>query len=243
MHKTPAEAAAFARALKEWSPEGAPGTECVVCAPFPSLPALADALKGTAYRIGAQNLHWEDEGAYTGEVSGPMLKELGVSHVIVGHSERRAYFHETDGIVNRKVRAAFRHGLTPIICVGERLEEREAGRPLEVCRRQTEAAVEGLIAEQAAAAVIAYEPVWAIGTGRTASAEDAQEVIAFLRGLIKERFGAEAAGKTRIQYGGSVKPDNIRELMAMPDIDGALVGGASLEPESFIRIVQGGQPT
>jgi triosephosphate isomerase len=242
MYKTPAQAAGFAHELAAWSREGVPGVECVICAPFTSLPALAEALEGTAYAIGAQNMHWETEGAYTGEISGEMLKELGVSYVIIGHSERRAYFHETDEMVNRKARAALGHGLKPIICVGETLEEREAGRTMEVVRRQTEAALQGLNDWQMPLIVIAYEPVWAIGTGRTASAADAQEVIGGIRRQIADLFGAEAAERVRIQYGGSVKPGNIRELMAMPDIDGALVGGASLEPESFIQIVQGGQP-
>jgi triosephosphate isomerase len=200
---------------------------------------LAEAVKGTTLKIGAQNMHWEDSGAYTGEVSGAMLKDLGVQYVIIGHSERRAYFAETDATVNKKVHSAFRHGLVPIVCVGESLEQREAGQTKDVCRVQTEAALDGLTAEQAARVVIAYEPIWAIGTGKTSTAEDANEVIGYIRERIAAKFGADAAARTRIQYGGSVKPNNIRDFMQQPEIDGALVGGASLEPESYIRLVEG----
>ncbi|RAV09069.1 triose-phosphate isomerase [Paenibacillus contaminans] len=237
MFKTVSEAVAFAEAVK--GKAEVDGVESVVCAPFTNLPALVEAFKGTAIAVGAQNLHWEDNGAFTGEISGVMLKELGVQYVIIGHSERRAYFGETDEIVNKKVHAAFKHGLTPIVCVGEKLEEREAGRTKAVCKTQTEAALQGLSVEQAKQVVIAYEPIWAIGTGKSSTADDANEVIAYIRDLVSGQFGAEAANELRIQYGGSVKPNNISEYMQMSDIDGALVGGASLEPASYIQLVEG----
>lgn len=238
MFKTGAEAAAFVEAVKEKA-AAISGVEAVVCAPFTALPALVSAAEGTVLGVGAQNMHWEDSGAYTGEVSGVMLADLGVKYVILGHSERRQYFAETDETVNKKVHAAFKHGLTPIICVGEKLEEREAGSTKDVCRVQTLGALKGLSAEQVAASVIAYEPIWAIGTGKSSTAEDANEVIAYIRSVISGEFGADAAAKVRIQYGGSVKPANVREFMAMPDIDGALVGGASLEPDSYLALLEG----
>lgn len=237
MFKTVPEAVLFAQEVK--GKAEIDGVESVVCAPFTNLPALIEAFKGTTIKVGAQNMHFEDSGAYTGEISGVMLKELGVEYVIIGHSERRAYFAETDEIVNKKVLAAFKHGLTPIVCVGEKLEEREAGQTKEVCKVQTEAALKGLTAEQAAQVVIAYEPIWAIGTGKSSTADDANEVIAYIRELVKGLFGAQAAEAIRIQYGGSVKPANIKEYMQMSDIDGALVGGASLEPASYIQLVEG----
>jgi len=237
MFKTAGEAAAFVEEVR--GKAEIDGVESVICAPFTALAAVAEAAKGTRLKIGAQNMHFEDSGAYTGEISGPMLKALGVEYVILGHSERRAYFAETDEIVSKKVHAAFRHGLVPIICVGEKLEEREAGRTKAVCKAQTEAALQGLTAEQVAQAVIAYEPIWAIGTGKTATAEDANEVIGFIRRTVAGQFGEEAASSLRIQYGGSVKPNNIRDFMNQPEIDGALVGGASLEPASYIELVKG----
>jgi len=237
MFKTVGEAIAFVNEVK--GKAEVEGVESVICAPFTALPALAEAVKGTKLKIGAQNMHWEESGAYTGEISGAMLKDLGVDYVIIGHSERRAYFAETDETVNRKVHAAFRYGITPIICVGEKLEEREAGQTKEVCRVQTEAALQGLTAEQAAQAVIAYEPIWAIGTGKSSTADDANEVIGYIRERVAAVFGSEVAGKIRIQYGGSVKPNNIREFMQQSEIDGALVGGASLEPASYIQLVEG----
>lgn len=215
------------------------GVESVICAPFTSLPALVEAVKGTSLKVGAQNMHWEDSGAYTGEISGEMLQALGVDYVIIGHSERRAYFAETDETVNKKVHAAFKYGITPIVCVGENLEEREAGKTKDVCKVQTEAALEGLSSEQVAKVVIAYEPIWAIGTGKSSTAEDANDVISYIRELVADKYGREAADKIRIQYGGSVKPNNIREFMGQADIDGALVGGASLEPASYIELVKG----
>lgn len=237
MFKTVSEAVAFVNEVK--GKAEIDGVDSVICAPFTNLPALVEAVKGTNLKVGAQNLHWEDSGAFTGEISGAMLKDLGVDYVIIGHSERRAYFAETDDTVNKKVHAAFKHGLTPIVCVGEKLEEREAGQTKDVCKVQTEAAFAGLSAEQAAQVVIAYEPIWAIGTGKSSTAEDANEVIGYIRQLIVGLFGQSVADQVRIQYGGSVKPNNIREYMQQSDIDGALVGGASLEPASYIQLVEG----
>lgn len=237
MFKTAQEAAEFAGAVL--GKAEVQGVESVICAPFTSLPALLDAVKGTSLKVGAQNLHWENSGAYTGEISGVMLKELGVHYVIIGHSERRAYFAETDETVNKKVHAAFKHNLTPIVCVGEKLEEREAGQTKEICKTQTEAAFAGLSEAQAAEVIVAYEPIWAIGTGKSSTAQDANEVIGFIRGTISGLFGSTVAESVRIQYGGSVKPENIREFMKQPDIDGALVGGASLDPVSYIQLVEG----
>ncbi|MCI3926963.1 triose-phosphate isomerase [Paenibacillus sp. TRM 82003] len=238
MSKTGAEAAAFISDAK--SAVGAvSGVEAVVCAPFTALPALVAATKGTAVGVGAQNMHWEENGAFTGEISGAMLADLGVKYVILGHSERRQYFAETDETVNKKTHAAFKYGLTPIVCVGEKLEEREAGSTKDVCRVQTLGALAGLSAEQVSALVIAYEPIWAIGTGKSSTAADANEVISYIRTVVGEAFGADAASKVRIQYGGSVKPENVREYLGASDIDGALVGGASLQPASYVALVEG----
>lgn len=236
MFKTVSEAVGFVNEVKGSTTQG---VESVICSPFTNLPALVEAVKGTDVHVGAQNLHFEDNGAFTGEISGVMLKDLGVEYVIIGHSERRAYFAESDEIVNKKVVAAFKHGLKPILCVGEKLEEREAGQTKDVCKVQTEAAFAGLSAEQAAQVVIAYEPIWAIGTGKSSTAADAQDVIGYIRELVSGLYGASVADAVRIQYGGSVKPNNIAEYMAQPDIDGALVGGASLESASYIQLVQG----
>jgi triosephosphate isomerase len=188
--------------------------------------------------LGAQNCHWEDKGAFTGEVSPPMLAKLNVRYVIVGHSERRELFGETDEDVNRKARAVLAQQMTPILCCGETLEEREAGTTESKVEGQVRAGLAKITKEQVGGLVVAYEPIWAIGTGRTASAEDAQAVCAFIRGVVSSVAGAEAAAAVRIQYGGSVKPDNAAELMGQPDIDGALVGGASLDPDDFSRIVR-----
>lgn len=214
--------------------------EVVICPPFTAIPALAAALGAEGNRtvkIGAQHMHWEKEGAFTGEVSPAMLRDLGCSYVIIGHSERRQHFGETDELVNRRVKAAISYGLTPIFCLGEVLEERRAGITLSVCSTQLHWGLEGLSAEAVSRLVIAYEPVWAIGTGVNATPEDAEEVISFLRRLLHKEYGAAAAEAVRIQYGGSVRPDNIKELMSQPNIDGALVGGASLQAESFAAIV------
>ncbi|GIP40258.1 triosephosphate isomerase [Paenibacillus sp. J31TS4] len=237
MFKTVEEAKAFAQEVRGKAEVA--GVDTVICAPFTQLASLVDALKGSSIGVGAQNMHWAENGAYTGEISGTMLQETGVKYVIIGHSERRAYFAETDETVNKKVLAAFQYNLTPIVCVGENLEEREGGQTKDVCKTQTEAALQGLSAAQAAQVVIAYEPIWAIGTGKSSTAEDANDVIAYIRELVKGQFGEETAAAVRIQYGGSVKPGNIREYMQMSDIDGALVGGASLEPASFIELVEG----
>jgi len=236
MYKTAGESAAFA---KEFLPRvaGVSEVEVVLAPPFPSIAPLAAALKGSGVGVASQNVHFADEGAYTGEVSPAMVKDAGATHCIVGHSERRQYFAESDESVNRKVRAALAAGLTPILCLGETLSEREAGKTFEVVSRQLREGVREIPAAEAAKVILAYEPVWAIGTGKTATPEQAQEVHGFLRARMKEIWG-EAASRVRVLYGGSVKPDNIAALMAKEDIDGALVGGASLSPESFARIVK-----
>jgi triosephosphate isomerase len=238
MYKTPAEAVEFVTRLRE-ATTGLDGVEIVVAPPFPALAPVREVLAGSHIGLAAQNMFWETEGAFTGEVSPVMLAETGCRYVILGHSERRQYFGETDANVNHKVRAALEHGLVPIVCVGESLSEREAGLTEKVVTTQVEQCLAGLSSAAVAGLVIAYEPVWAIGTGRTASPDDAQEVNARIRELIGSLFGADAAALVRIQYGGSVKPDNTRELMSRPDIDGALVGGASLKVESFAGIVRG----
>lgn len=237
MFKTVAEAESFFAAVK--GKAEVEGVQSVICAPFTALPALVAAAQGTSIAIGAQNLHFADNGAYTGEISGGMLKDLGVTYVIIGHSERRQYFAETDESVNQKVHAAFKHGLLPIVCVGEKLEEREADQTKDVCKVQTEAAFQGLSAEQAAQVVIAYEPIWAIGTGKSSTSQDAEDVIAYIRSVVAGLYNEETAAQVLIQYGGSVKPNNISEYMAQPNIDGALVGGASLEPDSYIQLIEG----
>jgi triosephosphate isomerase len=210
--------------------------ESVVCA---QAPILRDLVKrqGDNLRVGAQNMHYLDNGAYTGEVSAPLLESIGVDYVVLGHSERRAYYNETDATVNKKIHQAFRYGLTPIVCVGESLELRESGETDVFVKGQVEAALKGLGTEQVKALVIAYEPIWAIGTGKTATAEMANDTIKGIRKVVKELFNNETAEAVRIQYGGSVKPANVDELLSMSDIDGALVGGASLDPESFLVLV------
>ncbi|MCP8617652.1 triose-phosphate isomerase [Salirhabdus salicampi] len=214
--------------------------ESVVCAPFVYLPQLVEQTKGTELKVGAQNMHFETSGAYTGEVSPTMLKDIGVTYVVIGHSERRELFNETDETVNKKAKAAFDHGLTPIICVGETLEQRESNETKSVVEDQVVKALAGLTEEQVKASIIAYEPIWAIGTGKTASSEDANEVCAHVREVVKQSVSADAGEAVRIQYGGSVKPANVDELLAQSDIDGALVGGASLEAESFLKLVEAG---
>jgi triosephosphate isomerase len=204
------------------------------------IPAVAQALAGSSFALGAQNMHWEDSGAFTGEVSAPMLKTFGVTHVIIGHSERRHVFLETDEFVNKKMVAALKHRLVPIMCVGETLQEREASKTVEVVMRQLENGLSGIPAEAAATVVIAYEPVWAIGTGKTATPEQAQLVHGSIREFLDDSWGTAAAAETRILYGGSVTPDNIDSLLAKPDIDGALVGGASLKADSCAKIFRAG---
>jgi triosephosphate isomerase (TIM) len=238
MHKTVAEASSLVGELRGLVEALADRVDVAVAPPFTALTAAAAALLGSRIQLAAQNVHWEAQGAFTGEVSAPMLKEIGCRHVILGHSERRQYFGETDDGVNRKARAVLAAGLSPIVCVGETLAEREAGRTLEVVSRQVRGGLAGIAAEQAAALTMAYEPVWAIGTGRTATTGQAQEVHAAVRQLLRELVGG-AGEEVRIQYGGSVKPDNAAELMAQPDVDGALVGGASLKASDFSQIVKG----
>ena len=211
--------------------------EVILCVPYTDLFYALLTAQNTNIKIGAQNMHFEESGAYTGEVSGKMLKSINVEYVIIGHSERRQYFAETDETVNKKVKAAFKYGLKPIVCVGETLEQREAGKAVDIITKQTELALEGLTNEQVENTIIAYEPIWAIGTGKTATSEDANNSIKEIRNKISEIYGEETASKVIIQYGGSVKSSNAKELFEMSDIDGGLVGGASLKAEEFSKIV------
>ncbi len=211
--------------------------DVVVCPPFTSIETVAKALDGSTLKLGAQNMHPEASGAFTGEVSAPMLRALFATHVILGHSERRAYFAETDAFINKKVLAALKNQLKPILCVGETLAERESGATLKVVQTQLEAGLDGVSKELAPSVVIAYEPVWAIGTGKVATTEQAQEVHAFIRGLLTKLFTEPVAQKVRILYGGSMKPSNAPELLAQKDIDGGLIGGAALEARSFVDLV------
>jgi len=238
MHKTVAEAAALVRELRAGLGESAGAVQVAVAPPFTALSAVGEALRGSSIELSAQDVHWEPQGAFTGEVSAPMLAEVGCRHGIVGHSERRQLFGETDETVRKKTGALLAAGLRPIVCVGETLAEREAGKTLAVVDRQVRAGLAGLPAASLAAITVAYEPVWAIGTGRTATSAQAQEVHAAIRGILRELAGSVADG-IRIQYGGSVKPENARELMNQPDVDGALVGGASLKAADFVAIVKG----
>jgi len=233
MYKAEAEAVDFAKKIKPLV-AGAHDRFIVICAPFPALSKLWDEISASNIALGAQNLFWENEGAFTGEVSGPMLKAVGCTYVIIGHSERRQYFGETDETVNKRLKAALKHKLNPIVCIGETLEQREKGTTFKVVEKQIKDGFAGLTTDDWQQVTIAYEPVWAIGTGKTATPEQAQEVHAFIRKLLPK----EVAEKTRILYGGSVKPDNIKSLMAQPDIDGGLVGGASLKVDSFSKIVK-----
>lgn len=230
------ESVALARQLVE-ALSGNTRLEVAVCPPHVYLEAVGAGVRGSSIGLGAQNMYHAANGAFTGEVSAGMLIDLGCQYVILGHSERRHILGETDEDVNRKLRAALAAGLTPIVCVGETLEEREAGRTADVIRTQFDGSLAGLTVEQAAGLVIAYEPVWAIGTGRVASPEQAEEVHSDLRRLCESRYNSDVASRIRIQYGGSVKADNARELLAQPNIDGALVGGASLKADSFLGII------
>ena len=234
MHKTIAEALEFVNEVKDRVNNDK--VEAVICAPFTLLKDLKQATKGTNIKIGAQNMHFEEKGAFTGEISPLMLKELDMDYVVIGHSERRQYFNETDETVNKKVLKALEVGIDPILCVGETLEEREAGNTKDVCKVQVEKALENVSKEDLAMVVIAYEPVWAIGTGKTATSEDANDVIAYIREVVANLYG-ELANEVRIQYGGSVKPSNVAEIMNQSDIDGALVGGASLEANDYVELV------
>ena len=211
--------------------------EVILCVPYTDLFYALLTAQNTNIKIGAQNMHFEEKGAYTGEVSGKMLKSINVEYVIIGHSERRQYFNETDETVNKKIKAAFANGLKPIVCVGETLEQREAGKTVEIITKQTELALEGLTDEQVKNTIIAYEPIWAIGTGKTATSEDANNSIKEIRNKIADIYGKDVAEKVIIQYGGSVKSTNAKELFEMSDIDGGLVGGASLKAEEFSKIV------
>ncbi|WP_163526814.1 triose-phosphate isomerase [Halobacillus ihumii] len=240
MNKTHSEANEFVQATKNEVPS-ASAVESIVCAPFPFLQKMVEETKGTSLEIGAQNMHFEESGAFTGEVSPVMLKELGVTYVVLGHSERREIFEETDEVVNKKVHAAFNHGLTPIVCVGETLDQREADQTMDHVKSQVKKALEGLTVEQISNTIIAYEPIWAIGTGRTATSEQANEVCTHIRKVVGEFASTEAGEAVRIQYGGSVKPANVDELLSQSDIDGALVGGASLEADSFLKLVEAGK--
>lgn len=240
MHKTPDETRALVRALVEGIGSGLPNCEVIVAPPFVSISAAVEAARGSGIQVAGQNLYWEDKGAFTGEISGPLLRATGCTHVIVGHSERRQHFGETDATVNRRIMAAMRAGLVPIFCVGETLEERETGRTFEVVRTQVRAGLGEIRPPDPLRFVIAYEPVWAIGTGHTATPEQAQEVHAFLREELDSLLGRDASQAMRILYGGSVKPSNARGLMDCADIDGGLVGGASLKSEDFLGIIREG---
>jgi len=235
MNKTIAETKEFLNQMKNFSVDG---VEAVLCVPYTDLAVLSE--KDNDYiKIGSQNIHWAENGAFTGEVSPLMLKELGVDYAVVGHSERREMFGETDETVNKRVHTAFKHQITPIVCVGEKLEEREADKTKEVVKLQTEEAVKGLSSEQVKQLVIAYEPIWAIGTGKSSTAEDANEVIGYIRQVVADQYDQQVANEVRIQYGGSVKPENVTSYMGQSEIDGALVGGASLDPASFKALVEG----
>ena len=236
MHKTVHEAVVFIKEFRRVVKDLA-NIEVVVAPPFTALHAAAEAARGSAIGIAAQNMHWERQGAFTGEISAGMVKEAGAEYVIIGHSERRRMFHETDETVNRKLAAALSAQLTPIVCVGETLEERDRGVTLVVLDRQIKQGLDGLTGDQVGSLVLAYEPVWAIGTGRNATAQQADEAHRHIRTRVRQWFGGPAADQCHVIYGGSVKPDNIHELMVLPDVDGALVGGASLEIRSFADIL------
>jgi triosephosphate isomerase len=237
MNKTVAEAVSMVSELKEAVADVTDVT-LVVCPTFLAVKSVADTLAGTAIAVGGQNMYWEASGAFTGEVSAEMLKEAGATYVIIGHSERRQFFGETNETVNRKVRKTLAVGLVPIVCVGEMLEDREAGKTEQVVDDHVTNGLAGLTADEMRSVIIAYEPVWAIGTGKTATPEQAQDVHAFIRRRLAELWDQETADAVVIQYGGSVKPSNVKELMAQPDIDGGLIGGASLEAESFEKLAR-----
>ncbi|TVP90760.1 triose-phosphate isomerase [Alkalibacterium sp.] len=237
MNKTSTEAATFIDGVKGNIPSP-DKVDAVIGAPSLFLQSLIDLTVDTDLKIAAQNCYYEDEGAFTGEISPLALKDIGAAYVIIGHSERREIFHETDEDVNKKAHAVIKHGMTPIICVGETLEQKEAGQTNQLVADQVKAALAGLSADQVKTSVIAYEPIWAIGTGKTATAEDANDTISVVRRTVADVYSQDVADAVRIQYGGSVKPANIKELMAQPDIDGALVGGASLEADSFLQLLE-----
>ncbi len=236
MNMNPEQTAEFVKAVKDKLPK-ATEVESVIAAPAVDLPALLENAKGSELKVAAENCYFEDEGAFTGETSPKVLKEMGVDYVIIGHSERRDYFHETDEDINKKAHAIFNNGMTPIVCCGESLETREAGKAEEWVEAQVKAALKDLTAEQVSNLVIAYEPIWAIGTGKTATSDQAEEICSVVRKTVADLYDQDVADKVRIQYGGSVKPANVKELMAKPNIDGGLVGGASLVPESYLELV------
>ncbi len=236
MNMNPEQTAEFVKAVKDKLPK-ATEVESVIAAPAVDLPALLENAKGSELKVAAENCYFEDEGAFTGETSPKVLKEMGVDYVVIGHSERRDYFHETDEDINKKAHAIFNNGMTPIVCCGESLETREAGKAEEWVEAQVKAALKDLTAEQVSNLVIAYEPIWAIGTGKTATSDQAEEICAVVRKTVADLYDQDVADKVRIQYGGSVKPANVKELMAKPNIDGGLVGGASLVPESYLELV------
>jgi triosephosphate isomerase len=239
MNKTNAEAVETLKKLAELTKD-IDGVEVVIGAPFTALSDAVKAVEGSKIKIAAQNMNPNEKGAFTGEISPLMLKAIGVEYVILGHSERREYYGETNEFINAKVKTALAHGLTPILCVGEKLEDREADRTEAVVEDHVKGGLKDLTKEEAKKIVIAYEPVWAIGTGKTASPEQAQEVHKFIRNLLTDMYGEEIANEITIQYGGSMKPANAKELMSQPDIDGGLVGGASLEADSFAKVVEAG---
>lgn len=239
MHKTLSEAKSFIKEFAKNFPEQL-NTEIIICSPFPYISSLIEDSKGTTFSIGAQNVHEEESGAFTGEVSPTMLKSIGATHAIIGHSERRMYFNETDKAVNKKIHATFKQGITPILCVGESLEQREQNEMKSHIKKQVQEALYGLSDNQVAKLIIAYEPIWAIGTGKTATSEQANEACAYIRSVVANVASIEASENLVIQYGGSVKSDNIKELLDQSDIDGALVGGASLEVDSFLELIRVG---
>ena len=236
MNMTPSQAKTLIEELKPLV-AGKNGCEVIVCVPFVDLTTAVEAVKGSAIKVGAQNVHFADKGAYTGEISAAMLKEVGAEYVVIGHSERRQYFGETDVTVNQRVTAAVRAGLKPILCVGELLEQRDQGITAEIVSLQTKIALSGITAEEMKQIIIAYEPVWAIGTGRTATAEQAEEVCAVIRDVLKGLYGEDVAEAVTVQYGGSMKPGNAAELLAKTNVDGGLIGGASLVAKDFAAIV------
>jgi triosephosphate isomerase len=237
MNKTAAEGKALVEELKPLVAD-ITDAEVVVCPTFTSIGAVVEAAKGSNVKVGSQNIHWAESGAFTGEISADMLKEAGVEYVIIGHSERRQYFGETDETVNKRLQAALAAGLIPLVCIGELLEEREGGKTEDVLKTQLTGGLAGISAEDMKKSVIAYEPVWAIGTGKTATPEMAEEAHAFIRKVLADLFDADTAEAVRIQYGGSMKPENSKELVAQADIDGGLIGGASLKAASFAELIK-----
>ncbi|MGF7056672.1 triose-phosphate isomerase [Brassicibacter mesophilus] len=236
MNKTIKEAVELVNKIKDITNET--DVEVVVCAPYTALSQIKKQIDGTKLKLGAQNMHWEESGAFTGEISADMLNEIGVDYCIIGHSERRQYFNETDETVNNKIKTALAHHIKPIVCVGEALDQRESGNEKEVVKKQIVKGFKDIEAKDMTNIVIAYEPIWAIGTGKTASSEDANEMVSYIRQIVEDIYGVDISEEIRIQYGGSVKPANITEIMNQSDIDGALVGGASLKSEDFVELIK-----